>query len=228
MSMPPLTIGAEEQLFSENVLASSSQNSPMAAAPASATLPASTNSNQIPVGNSTGTKVSSASGEGTSQVMPQMCIHMPYEIACSCEIVQLHTSNSISCIVFSCWPNHVCRNWFAKLIPPNNWTKKLKNCSYKLPTISWKIPSMQLACWPNIGRWPKLKFEMYNCTWREIGICGYRASVQTNYGHTNGPWSQKRINSVWLLYVKQSKSIRSITIKYLLHMNGNSLIIMKI
>lgn len=69
MSMPPLTIGAEEQLFSENVLASPSQNSPMAAAPASATLPASTNSNQIPIGNSTGTKVSStASGEGSSQV----------------------------------------------------------------------------------------------------------------------------------------------------------------
>lgn len=105
MSVPPLTIGAEEQLFTDNVLASPSQNSPMAAAPASltTTLPASTTSSQIPVVNNTAAKVpSTPTGEGSSQV--QCRAQNPINIIAiyvsfHCEMAQLNSYALVSCSI---------------------------------------------------------------------------------------------------------------------------------
>lgn len=66
---------------------------------------------------------------------------------------------------FRFWPSPAYKNLYVKSIPPNNWTKKLKNYCCKSLMISLKILWTLLVYLPNIEKWPKWKSKMSNCIW---------------------------------------------------------------
>lgn len=210
--MDPLTEGVGLQLLDEhqilnNVATMLSPNymSPVLAANPSATLPpmghhssSSSSANAKPATATTGTT-------GTTEAVPQVWQIRSLIFASTTLIV----NPLFFCFNFiRCSQNRDCKNWSVKSIPPSNWTKRWKSCSCRWPMISWRTPSMPLACSPNIAKWPKSKWKMSNCIWNGIGTCGYPVSVPTSCGHTNAQPSPRLTNNDWRSFARLSRNTK--------------------